>query len=192
MRSSARPLVVAVGAMLAVTLVLVLWSPWRGSSPQAEVLVPAAPVRFSSTAEPSRVEAAPAASPASRILSRWDARRARAYARADPAALWRLYAEDSAGGRADVSLMRSYRRRGFRVVGLRMQLLEVRVVRHAPRRWLLRVTDRVHAAVAVADDGRRLELPRDAATTRVVALRRSGTGWKVVEVRRSTPPRDAR
>ncbi len=121
--------------------------------------------------------------PGLQVLHRWDARRSRAYAAGSVAGLRALYVPGSAAGRADVRLLRAYAARGYRVRGLRMQVLAVTVLSRRPGRWRLRVTDRLARAVAVRD-GARTVLPRDQASTRVVALVRGTDGrWRVAAVR---------
>ena len=123
------------------------------------------------------------------MLRDWDRARARAYAAVDVARLRMLYAAGASAGLADARMLRSYTRRGLQVEGMRMQLLAVRVLAHAPRRWRLRVTDRLYGAVAVDAFGGRLVLPRDQASTRVVTLvRRSGGRWQVAAVVPAPPP----
>lgn len=115
------------------------------------------------------------------VLHAWDRARAAAYADGSVAALRKLYAGRAGAG--DVRLLRSYLRRGYRIEGLRMQLLAVEVLAHEPARWRLRVTDRLAAGVAVGY-GERVALPRDRASTRTVVLRRDRDGgWRVVRVR---------
>jgi hypothetical protein len=115
-----------------------------------------------------------------RVLRGWDRARAAAYAAGSVRSLRALY--DDGAGEADVHLLRSYLRRGYRVEHLRMQLLAVHVLRHRPGLWDLRVTDRLAAAVAVGY-GERLDLPRDRASTRTVVLRRDRSGeWRVARV----------
>jgi hypothetical protein len=93
-----------------------------------------------------------------------------------------LYLPGSPAGRADVARLRSYLRRGWRVVDLRMQLLAVRVLRHRPRHWRLRVTDRLARAVAVSPSGQ-VRLPRDLADTWDICLVRGEDGdWRVASV----------
>jgi hypothetical protein len=119
--------------------------------------------------------------PAVEVLRGWDEARAAAYASGSVASLRELYAGGAAA--SDVRLLRSYLRRGYRVEGMRMQLLAVTVLAHRPGRWLLRVTDRLVGAVAVGY-GVRVELPRDRASTRTVRLARGADGrWRVVAVR---------
>ena len=129
--------------------------------------------------------AAPARSmPAVDVLHDWDRARARAYAAGDVAGLRTLYVPGSSAGTADVAILASYTRRGLRVERMRMQLLALEVLGHAPGWWRLRVTDRLHGAVAVDSSGARLRLPRDQASTRVITLRRTRGSWRVVAVSR--------
>jgi hypothetical protein len=140
----------------------------------------------------ARAVAAPATFPASDVLRSWDTARAAAFADGDVAALRSLYVEGSAAGTSDVALLRDYLRRGLRVEGMHMQLLAVEVLREERRLLRLRVTDRLAGAVAVGE-GIRVVLPHDAASTRVVELRRSPGGrWRVATVRGSVPRRDGR
>jgi hypothetical protein len=116
-----------------------------------------------------------------RVLRTWDRARAAAYATGSVRSLRALYL--AGAGEADVRMLRSYLRRGYRVEGLRMQLLAVDVLRHRPGAWSLRVTDRVAAAAAVGY-GERVALPRDRASTRTIELRRDRSGaWRVARVR---------
>lgn len=113
------------------------------------------------------------------VLRAWDARRAAAYARGSAQRLRDLYVAGSPAATADVRLLGRYRARGLRVVGLRTQVLALGVVHRGPARWTLRVTDRVQAGTVVGE-GRRLSLPRDAATSRQLTLVRGGDDrWRV-------------
>jgi hypothetical protein len=115
------------------------------------------------------------------VLHAWDARRADAWAHGDLAALRALYVRRSAAGRADLAMLRAWRARGLRVVGLHEQLLELRVRAATGSRLVLVVTDRVASAYAVGA-GVRIPLPRDAPTTRrLVLLRRAGE-WRMAAV----------
>jgi hypothetical protein len=145
-----------------------------------------APGRQSSTLE------AAASSPSDRaralaILRGWDRQRAAAYAAGDAAALRRLYVAGSRSGRNDRRLLREYAGRGLRVVEMRTQILSVDIREHTGDALRLAVTDRLASAVAVGE-GVRTELPRDAATPRVVELRRAGPRWLVVEVETVAQP----
>lgn len=119
--------------------------------------------------------------PGAAVLHAWDRRRARAYADGDAAALRGLYVRGSVAGERDVRTLRRYDRRGFRVVGMRMQVLALEVLAHRRGLWRLEVTDRLQRASAVRH-GTPVALPRDAASTRVVTLVRSDDGWRVRSV----------
>lgn len=117
-----------------------------------------------------------------RALHRWDTRRAQAYAAGSPAALSSLYVRGSVAGRADVVLLDRYRRRGVRVVGLRSQLLSVRVLDGHRDRLRLRVVDRVVGAFAVRGP-HRVHLPLDRPSVRTITLvRRGSPRWRVAAV----------
>jgi hypothetical protein len=121
--------------------------------------------------------------PAARVLQAWDRRRAAAYANGSARALRAAYVPGSRAGVADVALLRAYRDRGWRVVGMRTQVLALTVLEHAPGRWRLRVTDRLAGGVAVRL-GERVSLPRDRASTHVITLTRGpGRRWRVAAVR---------
>lgn len=122
-----------------------------------------------------------AARPAVEVLRGWDEARAAAYASGSVASLQDLYV--GGAGATDVRLLRSYLRRGYRVEGMRMQLIAVRVLAHGPGRWRLRVTDRL-AGGEVVGYGARADLPRDRASTRTVRLARGDDGrWRIVSIR---------
>ncbi len=115
------------------------------------------------------------------VLHAWDERRATAWARGQPAALSELYVEGSRTGRADRRLLASYADRGLRVTGMRVQVLAASLVSMTPTTLTLTVTDRLVGAVAMAGD-RRVVLPRDDPSTRVIVLRRVAGEWLVAEV----------
>ena len=133
---------------------------------------------------PARVDAPPRSSPAIDVLRAWDAARARAYASGDVSALRALYVDGSAAGATDERMLRAFTRRGLTVQGMRMQLLAVEVLAHSATWWRLRVTDRLHGAVAVGASGSRMPLPRDEASTRTVTLRLRRGAWHVAAVTR--------
>lgn len=116
------------------------------------------------------------------LLRAWDARRAAAWARGDPAALSALYTSESRTGRADRAMLAAYADRGLLVRGLREQVLEAHVVARSAGRLRLRVVDRLAAATAVGP-GLRRALPGGTATAHVVDLVRVGRRWRVSEVR---------
>lgn len=126
--------------------------------------------------------AAPLRTVAQTILRSWDERRAEAWARGDGAALARLYVRGSAAGRRDLAMLRRWSARGLVVEGLRVQLLAVEVWSWTPGRLALEVTDRLAGGTAVGRDTR-VALPVDAATTRVLVLRRVAGEWRVSRVR---------
>jgi hypothetical protein len=116
------------------------------------------------------------------VLADWDARRARAWADGDVAALRRLYVHGSRSGRADAGMLASYVDRGLTVRGLRTQVLALEVLDASVDVVDVRVTDRVAGAEAV--DGRTVvPLPDDRPSTRRVVLRLVEGEWLVDEVR---------
>ena len=130
--------------------------------------------------------ARPAGSGPAAVLAAWDERRAAAWAEGDVAALEGLYADGSAAGAADVSMLRDYRRRGLRVEGLATQVLALRVAARSSGRLELVVTDRVVGAEAVGA-GEPVALPVARPSTRRVVLVRDDEGdegrWVVAAVR---------
>lgn len=164
-------------ALCALALAGALW--WVGSSARQPRSVPVPSPSASAVA----VADAPArTSPAVDVLRHWDRARARAYARGDVTRLRSLYVPGSGAGTTDARLLRGYTRRGLRVDGIRMQLLEVAVLAYRRDLLRMRVTDRLVGAVAVDASGARLPLPRDAASTRTITLRRRHGTWKVAAV----------
>jgi hypothetical protein len=149
------------------------------SDPQLSAVVAPAPA---GTAQATAPPTAAAELPAVTVLRRWDETRARAYADGSVDALRELYRPGSDAARADVRLLRDYRDRGYRVVGMRMQLLAVDVLEHRAGLWRLRVTDRLVDAVAVGHE-QRIRLPHDRASTRVLTLVRYRGDWRVGAVR---------
>lgn len=119
---------------------------------------------------------------AAKLLRAWDARRAEAWAASDAAALAALYTEGSKAGRADVAMLASWTERGLAVDELTTQLLAVDVVEDEPGHLLLRVRDRISAAVATGE-GVSEPLPAGAIEDRDLELRRVGGGWLVASVR---------
>jgi hypothetical protein len=115
------------------------------------------------------------------VLREWDRRRARAWARADPAALADLYAGRSRTGRLDRAMLAAYHSRGLRVRSMDRQVLALRVRACTPRRISLLLTDRLVDAVAVGR-GQRTGLPAGAPAIRRVDLRRDAGRWRVSEV----------
>ena len=119
--------------------------------------------------------------PAAAVLRTWDRRRAAAYAVGSAEGLRALYV--GGAGSSDVRLLEGYRSRGWRVVGMRMQVLALAVTSRESSRLRLRVTDRLVGAVAIRA-GERVRLPRDRASTRRLTLVRGRDGvWRVAAVR---------
>ena len=120
--------------------------------------------------------------PALRTLHTWDASRAAAYASGSVAALRDLYVPGSAAGRADLRVLRAYRARRLRVTGMRMQVLALSVLDSRRGWWRLQVTDRL-AEATVMRGHRRITLPSDRPTTRILTMMRGGDGrWRVADV----------
>jgi hypothetical protein len=129
---------------------------------------------------------APRAAPVSatdgalRVLRDWDARRADAYAAGSTDRLRELYVPGAGG--ADLRLLRGYRSRGLRVVGMRTQLLGVAVLERRSGRWSVRVTDRLARAVALHGH-QRTALPRGTSSVHLLTFVRSGGGrWRLAGV----------
>ncbi len=162
-------LLAVLGVALAVAVLRVGDRPRRGGGPSARPVaaVPAG---------------APADAPATELLRAWDVQRSAAYAAGSSRMLRDLYVAGSGAGRVDVRLLRDYRARGYRVVGMRMQVLALRLLEQRPDRLRVEVTDRLDGAVAVGEGGR-LALPRDRPSTRTVTLVRGVDGaWRVSAV----------
>jgi len=79
-------------------------------------------------------------------------------------------------------MLRAWQSHGLVVRGMQTQLIAVRAMRRTASTWTLRVTDRLASGVAVGP-GTRHRLPADAATTRIVELRRLDGRWQVAAVR---------
>ncbi|MDE0776689.1 hypothetical protein [Nocardioides sp.] len=128
---------------------------------------------------------APPTSTAREVLREWDRRREDAWVAADEKALRRLYVRHAVAGRRDVALLRRWTDRGAHVTRLEPQVLEVRVVRDAGRRLVLRVTDRL-ALVVARIDGEVTRSPGGRPSTRRIDLRRGPevtSRWRVASVR---------
>ncbi|QIG43605.1 hypothetical protein G5V58_13305 [Nocardioides anomalus] len=126
---------------------------------------------------------ADAAPPEVAVLRAWDAARADAWARGDPALLRPLYTPGSAAGRRDRAMLRAWADRGLVVRDLATRLLAVRTLQRSADRWTLQVTDRVTGAAAARDGTALGPLPRDGPTTRTVHLRLLDGRWRVSAVR---------
>ena len=118
------------------------------------------------------------------VLHAWDARRARAWAGADPSALRSLYVRGSAAGRADVRLLRAYEQRGVVVRHLVTQVFAVRVQHRDAETLRLTVFDRV-AGGQVVHAGQKTPMRSSRPVTRTVTFRRVWGSWRVGGVSRS-------
>ena len=135
--------------------------------------------------------ASPRESRAGSVLGQWDRSRAAAWAAGDADRLRALYVPGSVAAQRDVAMLERWSARGLRVRHLRMRAAGLEVLAAGPRRWRLRVSDRLTGAYAVVaeptvpGDERRVRLPRDEPTTRVIDLRRADDGWLVASVTRA-------
>jgi hypothetical protein len=161
-----------VTALVVGTGVLAVPARHPGLRPERAVLSVAAPAPPGSESCAARALA---------VLRHWDRRRARAWARGDPAALTRLYAAGSGTGRRDLAMLAAYRSRGLRVRSMGRQVLAVHLRSCGARRISLLLTDRLVDAVAVGR-GHRTGLPDGRPVTRRVELRRHDGVWRVSEV----------
>lgn len=134
------------------------------------------PVATDELADRTRVVAA------GRVLGGWDDRRAAAYASNDRRALRRLYAPGSAAGAADLRVLGSYAARRLTVEGMRMQVIDLRVLRGEDGLLVVRVQDRLARAAVVSPSGR-AGLPIDRPSTRIVRLVKRDGRWLVSSVR---------
>lgn len=116
------------------------------------------------------------------VLHMWDARRATAWARADPAALRRLYVPGSTAAEADVRLLDRWTARGFVVRRLRTQVFSASVLRSSATNLRLRLLDRVAGGEVYVGAGK-ARLPASPPAVRVVELRRGDGRWRMASVR---------
>lgn len=170
-----RRLIPALAALACACLVLTAVVGWSRSRPEGAATTGAA----AGSTDAGSVSAA-RRGPAG-VLAAWDERRSAAWADGDAGALRRLYVAGSRAGAADVALLRRYAGRGLRVEGLTTQVLALQVVERAPRRLVLRTTDRVVGARAVGGPSGSVPLPVGRPATREVVLVRRGGSWRVAE-----------
>jgi hypothetical protein len=186
---TSRRRVLWVGALAPWMVVALVWgavqlvaSPGRsgGGEPDPARAVGAvtreAPAHETSAPAPDRAPDWPA------ILARLDQRRERAYAASDATRLREVYVRRSPVLRHDLSMLRAYRDRGVRLDGVRLRVLDVRLVDRAGPYVRLRIVDRLDRATAYTSQGT-VRLPRDRATARVVVLRAGAGGWRIAAVR---------
>lgn len=114
------------------------------------------------------------------VLEVLDRRRARAFAAGDARLLDEVYAPGSRPGAADAQLLEQYADRGLRVTGLRMRLLDVRLLHATNRRAQLRVVDRLVDGRVRASWSRWRPLPEDRVTARRITLAQGQwPGWRI-------------
>ncbi len=118
-----------------------------------------------------------------RVLARLDRLRSRAFERLRPALLQRVYVSGSALLRRERAVLDDYRDRGVRLLGVRLRSTELRVVSFGRNRVTVRVVERLGPTRAVVGS-RRVRLPVDAPTSRVLRLMRGGAGWRIAAARR--------
>jgi hypothetical protein len=125
-----------------------------------------------------------------RTLRGWDARRAAAYAAADPRRLRGLYTPGSEAGRHDVALLRRYAERRLVVHGVVPQIREVAVIEHRPGLLRVAVQERyprlvVQGTAAAGREAAVEHVGQWRYRSRAVELRRSAHGWRVASVERA-------
>lgn len=174
-RHRVRPAMLVAVLALAGLVSTLLVSTWADAGP-GQV---AAPV--------PRSTAPPVAEPVVRrweqVLGQLDAVRSRAFASSDPTDLRSVYVAGSRALARDRAALGAYDRRGLTLHAADLALLDVRVQRRRADRVRLRVVDRLRSTTAVTAGGRRLRLPVDRPTARLVTLARTDAGWRVAAVR---------
>jgi hypothetical protein len=118
------------------------------------------------------------------VLDRLDRRRELAYASEDPTLLRAIYVSGSPVLRHDLAMLRAYAERGVRLTGVRLRILDARLLGRFGRCVRLRVVDRLERPMAHGAEGA-VPLPRDRATSRVMVLRGVASGWRIAAVRRA-------
>jgi len=147
--------------------------------------VPSQP-RLASTPAAATSTPAPEPAPTSRwerVLTRLDATRETAYRTGEPALLRHVYVSGSPVLRRDRRLLAAYERRGVRLRGVRLELVQVQLRDRDRRVVRLSVVDRLQRPVAHTAVGK-LALPQDLPTRRVITLAASHDGWRIAAVRR--------
>lgn len=163
--------VALMGAVLVAAMLVADREPTRGATAGSAPSAVASEGSMTSSPDPAAV------------LRSWDAARSRAWAAGDVSGLRELYVEDSAAGARDAAMLTMWADRGLRIEGLGTQLLAVEELRRTPSVLVVRVTDRMVGGVAVGSDVR-IRLPVDAASIRVITLRRNDQErWRVSSVR---------
>jgi len=117
------------------------------------------------------------------VLASLDRHRLRAYAKGRPQLLRRVYVPGSQIIRRDRRMLTAWIRRDATVSGVRLRVLYVRRLASAGAAVRLRVVDRMAPATAVLPGGRRVALPRDLPTARMLVLTRAGGRWRIAASR---------
>jgi hypothetical protein len=169
--------------------------------PAAVVLAGALLVAVRPAAAPT-VSPVPLAAPAPPVQERWgrlleelDARRAEAFAAADPRRLDFVWAPGSAGLLADVSAVRALAVRGLVAQGVRHDLLSVALLEPGASRVRLRVVDVLPAHLVTSRTtgraGQHERVDGRGAAVHEVVVVRVGERWLLSEVRLLPPSRSA-
>ncbi|WP_156464599.1 hypothetical protein [Aeromicrobium sp. Root495] len=119
---------------------------------------------------------------ACRTLGALDVRRAEAFAGATSAPLRKVYVDERAA-EPDRALVRDYRGRGMRLVGMSMVRTSCEAAAERPGRVRLQVVETLGPTWAVDRTGQATALPKDRPTRRVVTLVEVRDGWRVARVR---------
>ena len=117
------------------------------------------------------------------VLGRLDRLRSRAFERLRPALLKQVYARGSPVLRHERAVLDDYRDRGVRLLGVRLRITKLRVLSADHNQVLVRVIERLGPTTAVVGS-RRVRLPVDAPTWRVLHLDKGDDGWRITAVRR--------
>ena len=113
------------------------------------------------------------------VLGGLDRVRAEAFVRLDLGLLDSVYRRGTTPWRADREMLAAYQQRATRVVGLRIVVQEVGVLRAGRGVVVLRVVDRFGGGTAVDAYGRRTQLPGGPVTARRITLTGSGNDWRI-------------
>lgn len=116
------------------------------------------------------------------MLRDWDARRAAAFASADPVALGRLYVRGSGLARQDLTVLRDYTRRDVRVTELVPQVTSARVLTASGKVVELALVERV-GVTRVAVGARERALAPSRFARRTVRFERVLGSWRLSSVR---------
>jgi len=127
------------------------------------------------------------------VLAGLDRRRANAFAATDAAALRRVYQPGSAPLARDLRRLRALRAAGARAEGLRLAVVDVRLLLERRQQVVLRVVDRMRPYSLVSADGTVLErrAGRGPMAWRLRLQRHAPQGWRIAGVTRAAIERDS-